>query len=118
MRIKVGNMLLTFTGHPPMTKADEKCWGHCTPLGNGEILIWLNPLTGVDDKWFETLLHELWHAIEGAAGKKVPHSLVKLVSMMMASALIQSGLIDPAEVRKRFEVAVEPAQMWEGEKTE
>jgi hypothetical protein len=118
MRIKVGNMQLTFTGHPPMTKGDEKAWGHCVNLGNGEILIWLNPLTAVDDKWFETLIHELLHAIEGAAGKKLPHASIKLISMMMAAALIQSGLIDPAAVRKAYELGCEPAQLWDGERTE
>ena len=114
MKVRIGNMMLSFAGHPPMTKSDEKSWGHCIDLGSGEILIWLNPLTAIDDKWFETLLHELMHAMEAAAGKKLPHSLVKLMSMMMASVLIQSGLIDPAEIRKRFEQGTEPPAIWDG----
>ena len=118
MKIKVGNLSVTFTGHPPLTKGEEKAWGHCVNLGNGEVLVWLNPLTAVDDKWFETLLHELHHVFEAAVGKKLPHSLIKLLSMLMAAALIQSGLIDPGEIRRRYEQGVEPAQLWEGEKDE
>lgn len=114
MKVKVGNMMLSFAGHPPMTKADERKWGYCLDLGNGEILIWLNPLTAVDDKWLETLIHELLHAIEGAAGKKMPHSLVKLLAVMMTGVLISSGLIDPAQVRKIYEAGTEPAQIWDG----
>jgi hypothetical protein len=119
VRIKLGNMNLSFAGFPPLTKADEKTWGHCTSLGNGEIMIWLNPMTAVDDKWLETLIHELIHAVEHAAGKRIPHSLVKMLAVYTTRALIDAGLVDPAEIRKRFEAGTDgPTAIWDGEKSE
>lgn len=115
MKIKVGNMVLVFAGNPPMTKKDEKVWGHCTDLGNGEVLLWLNPLTAVDEKWLETLIHELIHVVESAYGKKISHALVKLLAVAITAALTQAGLIDAGEVRKRFEQGTEGlAQLWDG----
>jgi hypothetical protein len=118
VKIKIGNLQLSFSGYPPLSKSDEKCWGHCVSLGNGEVMVWINPLTAVDDKWLETLIHELMHAVEHATGQKLPHRHIKLFSVFMTSALIVSGLIDPAEVRKRFEAATEAPQIWAGEKDE
>lgn len=96
--ITVGNMTITFLREKP--KGDKtEAWGWCENDGTGNLTIWVDENTPVDGKWLETLIHEIMHTAEFAFGKKIPHTNIKLLSVVVASVLVQAGFVHTQNLR-------------------